>query len=269
MIEAGFIFSVFMAGLVTFLAPCTLPLIPGYLGFNSGVSLHDVRRNTSKGMRQKIFINGLLYVIGFSVVFVVLGSLFGWIGGALFAESRLLATRIGGLLVIIFGLIMLQQSLVLYQDRLPALKGIRPLLPSWLLGEYHMPGARALRPGTPGAALLFGGIFAMGWTPCIGPVLGAVLTLAATKAGAGEGAILLSLFSLGLGIPFLFLAATVGYASHYLSHISGYLPAISLLGGIFIIFLGVLITTNNMGLWNSYFFSFFTFLHYDRLLDWL
>jgi len=171
----------FIAGILTFLAPCTLPLVPGYLGFISGVSVDDLKDpEKSHGARRKIFMNGLLYVIGFSVVFIMLGSLVG-LGGSALVQHRVLLGRIGGAFIIIFGLYMLN---VLKLNFL-----------NFLGGEHRIPIMNKLKPGTPLSSLIFGSTFALGWTPCVGPILGSVLVLAASSATVGQGTVLLAVFS--------------------------------------------------------------------------
>lgn len=242
----------FIAGILTFLAPCTLPLVPGYLGFISGVSINDLQDpNKSKTARWKIFLNGVFYVIGFSLVFIMLGSLFG-LGGAALVKYRLWLARLGGVFVIFFGLFM---------------TGILKL--PWLNVEKHVSGVKALKPGNPLSSLIFGATFAFGWTPCVGPILGSILTLAASSATISEGAFLLAVFSLGLAVPFLIIAASIGSASAYLLKLSKYLNIITIIGGVFLIFLGILLLTNNLGIWIAYFYRFFNFINYDSLLDYL
>jgi len=162
MVDISLIIPSFIAGILTFLAPCTLPLVPGYLGFISGVSLDDLRDPLKASrVRRRIFLNGLLYVFGFSIVFIVLGSLVGF-AGALLGQYRLWLTRIGGLLVIFFGLYMM------HIVKLPVLSA-----------EKHFLPARWLKPGHPTSSFLFGVAFAAGWTPCVGPILGGIILLAA------------------------------------------------------------------------------------------
>jgi cytochrome c-type biogenesis protein len=253
---ASLIIPSFIAGILTFLAPCTLPLVPGYLGFISGVSLEDVKDPTkSKKTRLKIFLNGLFYVIGFSVVFILLGSLFGLAGSILF-EYRLWLSRIGGVFVILFGLYM-----ILTVFRIPFL--------NFLSGEKQFRVARFIKPGNPLSSLLFGSAFAFGWTPCVGPVLGSILLLASSSATVSSGAFLLTIFSLGLAVPFLLIAVGIGGASNFLRKISKYLSIISVIGGIFLVFLGILLVTDKFAFWLSYAYGLFDFINYENLLDYL
>ncbi len=250
--DFSLIIPAFIAGILTFLAPCTLPLVPGYLGFISGVSTNDLQDPTkAKLARRKIFFNGVLYVIGFSLVFIVLGSLFG-LGGAALIKYRIWFSRIGGIFVIFFGLFMM---------------GILKL--PFLNVEKHITSVRALKPGNPVSSLIFGAAFAFGWTPCVGPILGSILTLAASTATIGQGAFLLAVFSLGLAVPFLVIAASIGSASKYLTKLSKYLNIISVIGGVFLVFLGILLLTNKLGVWIAYFYQWFDFINYESLLDYL
>lgn len=239
------IIPAFIAGILTFLAPCTLPIIPGYIGFISGV------RN---GSRLKVFLNGLLYVIGFSAVFIFLGSLFG-LGGAVLAPYRIWIARLGGIFVIFFGLFMLGL------DRLPFF--------GFLSREKQLPAVRLIKPGHPLSSLLFGAAFGVGWSPCVGPILGAVLTLAANSATVGKGALLLTVFSSGLAIPFLAVAASIGWASERLGKWSRHLRWVSFAGGIFLVFLGVVLINGKFNFWLSYAYRFLRFIDYNRLLDYL
>lgn len=246
----------FIAGLLTFLAPCTLPLVPGYLGFISGVSLDDLRDPTKSGrVRRKIFFNGLLYVIGFSAVFIILGSLVG-LGASALVQYRGMLGRIGGGFVILFGLFMLAGT------KLPWLQ--------FLARERRVPALKYLKPGRPGTSLLFGATFALGWTPCIGPILGSVLILAATAATVVQGALLLGVFSLGLAVPFLLIALWAGWAAGHLAKFSVVVEWVSVIGGGFLVFLGILLLTDNLGLFIAWFFHTFSFLQLqDRLLNYL
>ncbi|MBI2483913.1 sulfite exporter TauE/SafE family protein [Candidatus Uhrbacteria bacterium] len=254
-LSATFIFSAFIAGVLTFLAPCTLPLVPAYLAFISGVSSADLSDpNKARAVRKKVSLNGLLFVIGFSVVFIFFGTLIG-IGGIAFAKYRPILQQASGVLVIFFALYLLGVL------RMPFLR--------FLESEKHFPLARVLKPGKPWNAFLFGAAFAVGWTPCVGPILGAILTLAATSATVWQGALMLAVFSLGLGIPFLFIALGIGSATRHLAKLQRFLPWVSTIGGFFLLFLGILIVTNNFAVWVSFFYRYFNVFNYDALLDYL
>ena len=245
----------FIAGVLTFLAPCTLPLVPGYLSFIAGVSPEELKNpETVHGAKRKIFINGVFFVLGFSLVFVLLGSVFS-IGGIALGQWRGVLNRIGGIFIILFGLLMLGAL------RLPFLNVLQ--------AEHRLKFPQWLKPGNVTSSFVFGSTFALGWSPCVGPVLGAVLTLAATSGTIGQGAFLLSVFSLGLGIPFLLIAATIGSASRYLNKLGKYVHAIELVGGAFLVLLGMLIFFDQFQIFISWSYNLFEFINYEKLYDYL
>ncbi len=242
----------FFAGLLTFLAPCTLPLVPGYLGFISGASLQDLKDpEKAASARRRIFLNGLLFVIGFSTIFIGLGVLAGFVGRGL-AQYQLWLSRVGGIFVIIFGLFMLNVI------KLP-----------FLQGDKHFTVPKIFQKGRLSNSFVLGATFGFGWTPCVGPILGSILLLASTQGTALQGAFLLAVFSLGLAVPFLLVALGVSKASQYIRRISKYLNVISVVGGIFLIFLGILMVTNNFGYWVGWFYQIFEFFNYEALLNYL
>jgi cytochrome c-type biogenesis protein len=251
-ISLGFIAVSFLAGLLTFLAPCTLPLVPAYLGFISGVDQEALKNpETAQAARRKIFLNGLAFIIGFSLIFVVFGVIAGFAGTAL-AVYRIWLARIGGVLVIIFGLFMLgvfKLSIFETTKQIP--------IPKWLTL------------GRPSSSLFIGGAFALGWTPCVGPILGSILLLAGTSSTALQGGVMLAVFSFGLAIPFLVIAAAFSKATGYIEKISKYLKVVSIIGGVFLIILGLLLATDNFGLTIQYGYELFEFINYDRLLEYL
>jgi len=176
----------FISGILTFLAPCTLPLVPGYLGFISGVSPEDLKDPQKAGrIRWKIFRNGLFFMLGFGAVFVVWGTLIGFIGASVLASYRLWLARIGGIFVIIFGLYMLNILKI-------------PLLNR----EFQFKPPPIFEKGKALNSFILGTAFAFGWTPCVGPILGSILLIASTSTTALQGGLLLTIFSAGLAIPF-------------------------------------------------------------------
>ena len=249
------IIPAFIAGILTFLAPCTLPLVPGYLGFISGVSIKELQTSSSLQLRRKVLLNGIMYVVGFTVVFVLLGSLFG-LGGSALAKHRVLLGQIGGVFVIVFGLYMMH---VLRFDWLEKILG----------GEHRFNISRHITPGHPTSSFIFGATFAFGWTPCVGPILGTVLLLASTSGTLAQGALLLLVFSLGLALPFLAIAVGIGWATKYLSSIHTYLDKISIIGGLFLVLIGVLLVTDQFGYLVSAAYRVFEIIGYERLLQYL
>ncbi|MBI3115094.1 MAG: sulfite exporter TauE/SafE family protein [Candidatus Kerfeldbacteria bacterium] len=251
--SAGLILPAFVAGLLTFLAPCTLPLLPAYLGFISGASANDLLDPArAPTIRRRVVLNSLFYVLGFSLVFILLGSLFG-LGGAAIVKHRLLVARIGGAFIIFFGLYMLGLF------RLPLFR--------FFASERRI--HPALKPGNPGSSFVFGATFAFGWSPCIGPILGSILLLASSSTTVGAGAFLLFVFSLGLAIPFILAALAIGSMGQYLRRLGRALHVISIVGGVFLILLGVLLLTDNFNLWISWFYALFRGINYEGILEYL
>ncbi|MEK7576376.1 MAG: cytochrome c biogenesis protein CcdA [Patescibacteria group bacterium] len=232
--------SAFIAGILMFLAPCTLPLVPGYLGFISGSQ-----------SRKAIFWNGLFFAIGFSVVFVFFGAAFGVLGYTL-APYRNILSRLGGIFIILFGLFM---------------TGILRI--SFFEKERKLRMPMILKQGNIFSSLLLGAVFAVGWTPCVGPILGSILLLAASTATVASGALLLSIFSLGLTLPFLAIALLYGEAVAFIAHMDRVLRYINIIGGLFLVVLGTLLFFDKLGLLVAYGFPIFDFIHYDRLLDYM
>ena len=173
----------FGAGIISFLSPCVLPLVPAYLSYVAGQSLGGTVSAGTLAGRPVALISSLLFVLGFSTVFVILGASATMLG-RLLLSYRYEANLVGGAVIVVFGIF----TLGLF--RLP-----------WLQRDFRfhldMPGGR------PAAAYILGLAFAFGWTPCIGPILGTILTTSAVSATAAQGAVLLTVYSLGLGLPFL------------------------------------------------------------------
>lgn len=251
--DISLIIPAFIAGVLTFIAPCTLPLVPGYLGFISGASLEDLEDpEKAKKARWKIFLNGLFFMIGFSAIFIIMGTLVGFIGATFLSPYRLWLGRIGGIFVIIFGLFMLNVL------KIP-----------FLMREKQFKAPAIFKQGKSTNSFILGSAFAFGWTPCVGPILGSILLLASTSTSALQGALMLTIFSAGLAIPFLLIAIGIGSASRHVKNISKYLNIVSIIGGVFLIFLGILLVSGNIGLLISYGYGIFQFINYDRLLDYL
>ena len=253
------IIPAFISGLLTFLAPCTLPLVPGYLAFIAGASVKDLQDSGKATLiRKRIFVNGLMYVLGFSLVFILMGSVFG-AAGSFLSKYRLWLSRIGGAFVIFFGLYLMNVF------NWPLFKNFFSFLNK--TGKISI--AHKLTPGKPGSSFIFGATFAFGWTPCIGPILGTILVLASTTGTAFQGSILLLVFSLGLAVPFLVIALGFGQAAAYVKKITKYLKVISFIGGLFLLFIGILLLTDNLVIWVGYFYQWFSFINYESILDYL
>lgn len=247
----------FLAGFLMFLAPCTLPLVPGYLAFISGVSVHDAnkKKETVGYLRKKILWNALFYVLGFSIVFILLGTFLSSLGRLGLGNYRFYLEKVSGALILILGL---------YMTHLFDLPFFR-----FLARDRHFTFTQKLAPGKPFSSFLFGATFALGWSPCVGPILGSILLLASTSGTILEGTFLLAVFSLGLAVPFLLVALGIGQATKIIRQMSRYLSLFSIVGGVFIAILGFLVLTGNMGAWTGFFYRIFSFINYENLLNYL
>jgi cytochrome c-type biogenesis protein len=213
----GFVVA-FAAGLLSFLSPCVLPLVPSYVGFLTGMTLPEVT-----GRRRVALTHAILFVAGFSLVFILLGASATALGRAL-NYYQVWLQRIGGALIILFGLLclgvfnprLLNQERRLHLERKPV----------GYLGS-----------------VLVGMAFAAGWTPCIGPVLGAILGLAATSADVSRGMLLLAVYSAGLALPFLVAAVAVDSFLDWFQRFRRFLPWVMRISGIMLIFVGILLIT--------------------------
>lgn len=176
-----------LAGMISFVSPCVLPLVPGYLSFIAGeATMGDEAAAASS--RQRRWLTPLTFVAGFSLVFVLMGAGAGLLG-ELLLQYRAEAGVVGGAIVTVFGLFM---------------AGV--IQPAWLMHDYRLVGRIERGAGSPGAAGVLGIAFGVGWTPCIGPVLGSILTIAAAQGGGSTGMTLLATYAAGLGVPFLLAA---------------------------------------------------------------
>jgi cytochrome c-type biogenesis protein len=217
-----------LAGFVSFASPCVLPLVPGYLSYMSGVSGHDVERHGGRQAGRVVVAAGL-FVIGFSLVFVALGAALGALTSWL-VLNRGLVTRAAGVLVIVLGLF---------------LAGV--IKPGFLFRERRLRTDRV--PAGLAGALPLGMVFGLGWTPCIGPTLGAVLGLTAVGGGgAARGAVLLFAYSLGLGVPFLVAAIGFRRAVGRFPALRARFRLLELAGGGMLVVIGLLLVT---GLWDT------------------
>jgi cytochrome c-type biogenesis protein len=213
----------FSAGLLSFLSPCVLPLVPSYASFITGMSLDALQGSADaerRGSRALIFTHALLFVSGFSLVFIILGASATFIGAAFNYYSEWIA-RIGGALLVAFGL--------------------------YLLGVLRLPGADrewrfhlADKPMGYAGTLLVGIAFGAGWTPCIGPVLGGILTMAATRESVGEGVGLLSAYSAGLAIPFLLATVAIDRFMSGYARFRRWIPWVTRVSGVLLITVGIL-----------------------------
>jgi len=214
-----------LAGLLSFLSPCVLALVPAYIGYLSGRTVSSTGDVVSN--RWTTFSHGVAFVVGFSVVFVILGAAASAIGAILY-DLRIWLARIGGVVVIIFGLHtmgVINIPFLNYDTR-------RQVQPNPGLGYL--------------SSALMGVFFSAGWAPCVGPVLGGVLTLALSSARIMEGVILLSAYSFGLAVPFLLAALGIGRAAELMRKYSNVVRYISIITGIILVIVGVLLLSGKL-----------------------
>lgn len=227
----------FGAGVVSFFAPCVLPLLPAYIGYVTGVSLTELDKNGYKPFRRKILLSSVFYVLGFSIVFVLLGTAAASVG-VLLRRWDFVIQRIGGLLILIFGL---EFAGFLHIPFLAQTKQFK--LPDWTksLGEFR--------------AFFVGLIFATAWTPCVGAVLGSILALAAVSGTVTTGATLLFVYSLGISLPFLIVSLTLAALPKYLSFFTKHIGLLSKVAGSILAVLGLLLLTDTYKYLNSWLFE--------------
>jgi cytochrome c-type biogenesis protein len=231
MIDDVSIFMAFSAGIISFLSPCVLPLIPGYISFISGTSLEelgagDVDGLYTKGINPAVILNSLFFIAGFSIVFVLLGASATWVGALITSRISIL-TKIAGLIILFFGLFKmgLLQFLFFYRE-------VKFQVTNRRYGLF--------------GALIIGSAFALGWTPCIGPILGAILVYASTLKHVNQGIMLLLFYSLGMGLPFLLTAFGINYFLRMFKRIKNHLGLIEKISGLIMVILGILILTNKL-----------------------
>lgn len=214
------ILAAIVAGLLSFLSPCFLPLIPAYISFITGLSNKDLTKKRS--VRTKAFSRGLFFVLGFSAIFILLGSTVAFVG-SLFLNVSAWIERVGGVILLILGLHLIG---VLQINRL-AMQANLFKTPKRSTGNA--------------TSFIVGAAFGAGWTPCIGPVLAAILTLAATSSSAGTGAVLLAAYSVGLAVPFLLSALAVDKFLIFFDKIKGGLVWVERISGVLLIIIGLVL----------------------------
>ena len=269
------IFGVFVAGVVSFLSPCVLPLVPGYVSMLSGVGVEQLKEG--QGSTGKLLTSAFAFVIGFSTVFITFGASASAVGSFLLKNKNLLAP-IAGALIILFGLHLIGW-LVKISIRLGLVAGVlliaaglalmlrtgsdyvvRPIqfyaaalifllgpsMTRWLNRDIHLRNVGGgSQPGIVSGFLL-GFAFAFGWTPCIGPILASVLAVAATKETVGQGVLLLACYSAGLAIPFLITAVGIGRFLKFYQRFRKHLHTVEVFSGVLLLFVGALIFVNRL-----------------------
>ena len=221
------VFTAFVAGLVSFLSPCVLPLVPGYISIISGSSLDQLKANAKDStLFRTVLLNSIMFIVGFSITFIFLGATATWVGQFLLQRMRLLG-QLAGIILIVFGIHLtgIFKINFLYKDK----RFHNVEKPRGLLG-----------------ALILGLAFAFGWTPCIGPILAGILTIASTKQTVMEGMFLLAIYSAGLGIPFLMTSLALNKFLTFYGRFKRHFHAVEVVSGALVIAVGVLILTGSL-----------------------
>jgi len=236
------ILTAFVFGLLSFVSPCVLPIVPGYISFISGFSLEEMKDASSrKAAMRSIMLNSFLFIMGFTVVFVFLGATATSVGKIL-NENLELVSKIAGVLIVVFGLHMagaFKLNFLNYEQR------------------FHLQNKKF---GVLGSFLI-GMAFAFGWTPCIGPVLAGILLVAAQQDTILQGMLLLGSYSLGLGIPFFLTGISINLFFGFFNKVKKHFHAIEIAGGGMLVVLGVLIFTGYLTVVASYIARWLPFLN--------
>ncbi|HZE26976.1 MAG TPA: cytochrome c biogenesis protein CcdA [Terriglobales bacterium] len=224
--------AAFFAGLISFLSPCVLPLVPGYVSLISGAGVEELKAHDGQLFR-KVMLNSAAFILGFSIVFIALGAISTEVGQILrFYKSTL--ARVAGVVIIVFGL---------------HLTGIFKIKALYTDARLH----RVQGGSTPWGAFVIGFAFAFGWTPCVGPILAVILGLAAAQDSVLKGIFLLAIYSLGLAVPFLLTSLGIGRFLKFYSRFRSHMHALEVASGALLIALGVLLVFGRFTLLASYF----------------
>jgi cytochrome c-type biogenesis protein len=224
--------AAFVAGLVSFLSPCVLPLVPGYVSLISGVGVEELKVQETHVLR-KVMLNSIAFILGFSIVFITLGALSTEVG-QLASQYKSTLARVAGVVIILFGL---------------HLTGILPIKALYADKRLH----NVKGGSTPWGAFVIGFAFAFGWTPCVGPILGVILGLAAAQNSVSEGILLLTVYSMGLAVPFLLAALGIERFMKFYGGFRRHMHAVEIASGGLLMALGVLLVLGKFTLLARYF----------------
>lgn len=234
------ILTAFFFGLLSFISPCVLPIIPGYISFISGHTLDDLKGDNSSAARA-VMLNSLVFIAGFTLIFVLMGAAATTIGQVL-NDNLNLISKIAGFIIIIFGFHMIgifKIGFLNYEKRFHLQEKKLGILGSFAVGAA----------------------FAFGWTPCIGPVLAGILAIASQQETVMQGIMLLFVYSLGLGIPFFLTAVSINKFFTLFNRIKKHFHTIEVIGGVMLVAVGILMMTNYLTIIASYLSKWFPFLN--------
>jgi cytochrome c-type biogenesis protein len=226
-LSPGLFVTALAAGMVSFASPCVLPLVPAYLGFITGRSAEELQQARGRA-RARIATLGLAFVLGLAVIFALLGASASLLGQTLL-QNRPLLFQVGGVIVIVLGLQMLGVL------RIP-----------WLYRTARVMEIKPNAQGNHAGAFVMGIAFGAGWTPCVGPFLGTLLTLASSQNTVGAGVSLLLVYALGLGIPFLIAGLLVERSLSVMRNLRPHIPTIERLSGVLLVGMGILLVTDQL-----------------------
>lgn len=247
-LTAGY-FVAFGGGIISFLSPCVLPLVPAYLSVVTGIDVAELRGTTTTKINSfRILRTTSLFVLGFSIVFILMGMTATALGESLYA-NKIILTRISGIILILMGLFLIGSQYL----RLP-----------WLYSEkrFH-PKLASLGPY---AAPIAGMAFAFGWTPCIGPILSSVLSVAASRGKATEGGLLLAAYSLGLGVPFLLTGLGFSKLESSFNWVKKHFSALTVISSVALIIFGLLLVLNRFVFLTQQLSNLMNWLHLGQLI---
>ena len=224
----------FLGGILSFISPCVLPLVPSYVSFITGISFEELTSEDGRELKRVILFNSIFFILGFSTVFVVILGASAQVFGTAFMEYQSVIRKIGGIIIVLLGIHIIGVINFKFLQREKRLHLFREK-PAGLLGSF-----------------LVGIGFAAGWTPCIGPILGAIFTVAATSENPWASSMLFVAYSAGLAIPFMLTSLGINTFLRHFNRVKKYMRVVSIVTGIFLIVTGVLIFSNSLAIIAGY-----------------
>ena len=218
--------AAFVAGVLSFFSPCVLPLIPAYFTFITGFSIEELTEKYNSEIRKKVFLSTFLFVLGFSLVFILMGASASYLGGLMYTYKKLIRI-IGGILIIILGIHL--TGLI----RIPGLDFEKRI--TLEKKPLHFLGT-----------LIIGMAFGAGWSPCIGPLLGSILIIAGSQETVWQGVILLGIYSAGLAIPFIIISIFINFLLTFIQKASKVLKYVNVVAGVVLIVVGLILVSNKL-----------------------